>query len=69
MDISKWEYQFTFGEGLDIYRKGEHRVAIDRKTGNPTLFYNDSKKLRTEKVGNELSRQGNRGSKETKAED
>ena len=59
MDLNKWEHKFTFGEGLDIYGKGNYRVAVDRKTGDPTLFYKDSKKLKTEKVGNELSRQRN----------
>ena len=48
MDLNKWEYQFTFGESLDIYGKGSYRVAINRKTGNPTLFYKNGKKPKSE---------------------
>lgn len=32
-------YLFTFGYSLDIYAKGNHRVGIDRNTGETVIEY------------------------------
>lgn len=39
MDLTGWVYILTYGDGLDIYDKGEERVGIDRATGAVIIRY------------------------------
>ena len=39
MDLTGWEYIFTFGQPLEIYGKGNERVGIGKNTGDVILRY------------------------------
>lgn len=37
--MNGWQYLFTFGYSLDIYARGNERIAVDKKTGKILLRY------------------------------
>ena len=39
MNLTGWEYILSYGYSLDLYTKGNRRVAMDRNTGRVVLDY------------------------------
>ena len=39
MDLASWEFLFTYGYDLDLYSKGNKRMAICRATGRVVVKY------------------------------
>ena len=39
VDMTGWEYRFTFGYSLDVYQKGNSNMVVDRDSGRIITRY------------------------------